>query len=324
MKKSSIDDGVDPAQFPIFSHEDYDFEFKAFGWPIGLKSTYPIELVRRVAAARVSYHASLRSIDYAYKQYVKDTEYDDLDDGSRLDLRISAAIKYRLDCLSELILRVTMLDPKREGEIISEWTFLRVPFSVKFLLGCANRGAFFECGAIARMILEQIAWSTKIDTLNSYDAIQRTSATRAIGALKGICPPAGAFYGWLSNHAHWQYDAHVKAMSFEGGRLASLFATPLFKRRALALTIVLTSIAERAFKSIKSGCLEAALDAQRAEAPEFSMKDLSRYEITPSSAQLRARIASTEMPGLMEELSNCELPNSDLKMLSELESLIER
>ena len=127
---------------PIFSYEDFDFGFKNSAWPIGLKSTYPEELVRRVAAAMISYHAGNSGIDYTYKRFLKNKSYK-IDDGSRLDLRISKTISHRLNLLDDLIYRITALEPKRNGEVISEWTFMRVPFSIKFLISCANRGAFF-------------------------------------------------------------------------------------------------------------------------------------------------------------------------------------
>jgi hypothetical protein len=46
---------TDPSasQFPIFSYEEYDFQFR-HGLPVGLKSTYPEESIRRIAAARIS------------------------------------------------------------------------------------------------------------------------------------------------------------------------------------------------------------------------------------------------------------------------------
>src|SRR6185295_18979999 len=140
-------------QFPIFSYEDYDFEFTKRGYPIGLKSTYPEELVRRVSAARVSYLMRLSSVDYTRKRYVDDAKYE-MDDGSRLDLRVSAALQRQTELLAERVSRLSERPKKSEGEIISEWTFLRVPFATRLLLSCANRGAVYESVEIARMLSE--------------------------------------------------------------------------------------------------------------------------------------------------------------------------
>ncbi len=202
------------SEFPIFSYEEYDFEFERMSFPVGLKSTYPEEFIRRIAAARVSYHAGNRSIDYTYKQYLKDKSYP-VNDGSRLDLRISRAIEHRMALLGELIDRMSEQGPKTDGQFIAEWTFLRIPFSIKFLLTCSNRGAFFESIAIARMILEQIAWAAKIDRYTDIVTISGTSETKAIGSLDRVCPVAGRVYGWLSLHAHWAYKDHVKAMRLD-------------------------------------------------------------------------------------------------------------
>jgi hypothetical protein len=80
--------GEPKPQFPIFSYEEYDFSFEHLAWPLGLKSTYPAELIRRVAAAAISYQMGNRSIDYIYKRYLKEHQYG-MGDESRLDLQSS-------------------------------------------------------------------------------------------------------------------------------------------------------------------------------------------------------------------------------------------
>jgi hypothetical protein len=257
-KRSAKANDAAAAHFPVFSNEEYDFSFKRHHWPVGLKSTFPEELIRRIGAAVLSYQAGNSAIDYTYKRYFKDHPYV-MDDGSRIDLKISREIKHKMDLLSEAVYQVSSLEPKKGGAFISEWTFLRIPFSIKFLLSCANRGAFFEGTAIARMILEQVAWANAIDHLDDFEVVKRTSATKSIGLLKAEFENVGRLYGWLSMPAHWAYEGHVSAMHFEDGNTFALFATSRFKACSLALTILMTILSIKIFLSMKKSSLDEIL-----------------------------------------------------------------
>ena len=142
--------------FPIYQTEDFDLSFPNLLVPLGLKSTTPKELIKRIIAAAISYHAQYRSIDYAFKKYVQWREYD-TNDGSRLDVRISRAIGEGSDQFHSLIYHVATLPPKSLGNVISELTLMRVPHAIRQLLTLAHRGCLYEACAVGRMILEQIA-----------------------------------------------------------------------------------------------------------------------------------------------------------------------
>ena len=261
-KPKSIEDPAGK-NFPIFSYEDYDFGLNV-AWPIGLKSTYPEELIRRIGAAVISLHMGNTAVDYTYRRYLKGRRYE-MNDGSRLDLCISREIKNKSAALSSSLSLITELEPKNDGQFVSEWTFLRIPFAIEFLLSCANRGAFFESAAIARMILEQIAWCNAIDGLTDVAVIQKTSATKSIGILKQRFEGVGQLYGWLSAHAHWAYDGHVKAMHFEDGKTASLFATPKFKASSLALTVLIAILAIKLFATLRQAEISLLLNSAAVE-----------------------------------------------------------
>jgi hypothetical protein len=301
-------------QFPIFSYEDYDFEFKKRGYPIGLKSTYPEELIQRVSAARLSYLMHLSSVDYTRKQYLKDKKYE-MNDGSRLDLRVSAALKKRTELLSELLARLSERPEKSHGEIVGEWTLLRVPFATKILLSCANRGALFESVSIARMLLEQVAWAIKINTLDDIEKIQSTSATKAVLHLKTICPSAGRLYGWLSSHAHWMYEGHVKAMDFDDGRMVALFATSKFKRQALALSVVLTAIIIYSFGIAKESIIGTFFKKAMEDSPFAFEIDDDRFG-RPKITELKSIQNQNELFNLMNELVYCDDRDEDVEALS--------
>jgi hypothetical protein len=306
-------------QFPIFSYEDYDFGFQFPLWPIGLKSTYPEELVRRIAAAVISYSQGNSAIDYTYKTYLKDKSYE-MNDGSRIDLRIAGSISGRMRAFADLIFLVTAHEEKRQGEILCEWTFLRTPFAINFLLSCAQKGAFFESAAVARMILEQIAWAIGINALEDNSQIQNSSATKAIGLLRKICPAAGELYGWLSDHAHWAYEAHVKAMTVTEGRLTALFATNLFKARSLALTILMSLVAEAAFVSTKKDTIERALDQlhRKPMKRQSDKDDFLGHHSQLNAAELRTFLEENSLPALMSELKDKSANDNDLIELSRM------
>jgi hypothetical protein len=106
--KPSID------HFPLFQHEDYDFNFQ-FPWPVGLKSTYDEELIRRVSSAMLSFFLGNRSIDYIYKRYGRNSEYSTTD-GTRLDLLITKEIRNYTRSLGEAIAWTSTTRDKRLGE----------------------------------------------------------------------------------------------------------------------------------------------------------------------------------------------------------------
>jgi hypothetical protein len=302
--------------FPIFSREDFDFCLDHSPYPIGLKSTYPEELVRRVAAALVSFRAGNSGIDYTYKRYLKEHKYE-LDDGSRLDLRISREIKSSMHLLDALIFQTTAVEGKRRGEVVAEWTFLRIPFAVKSLLSSAHQGALFESVAIARMILEQIAWATKIDAYESDKDIQNTSSTKSISALSKYCCCAGPLYGWLSDHAHWAYEAHVKAWRVEEGELSTLLATSEFKAKVLALTILTAAVAIRTFVRLKEECIEKVFQRTQGVPPAL-VENQNRWKRLPEPTidALKQFVTSTTLTKLMSELLATCPTDSDITALA--------
>ena len=302
-------------QCPLFLFEEFDLTFPHAHWRIGLNSTYPGELKRRIAAAVISFQLGLRSVDYTLKKYIED----DYETGnpSRLDLRISSALTQKADNFSDLIFQVTCVGPKRQGQILSEWTYLRAPFSLTFLLSCANRGAFFEAIAIARTLLEQIAWASKIDSLDDAEAIKTTSASKAVSELRNLVPGAGRLYGWLSQHAHWAYEGHVKAMDFQERQLVSMFASTTFKAKSLALTIVMSIISIQAFYALKRGTIAKVLSCDQEQFTKRRRR--SFYQSSPFED-----LFGNEYQPRLSDLAGVDDCQPLFKLLGELHSYIPR
>jgi hypothetical protein len=250
--------------FPIYPSDNYDLNFPAMAHPIGMMSTAPSDLVRRVVAAAISHQLGNKSIDYTYKRYLDDAEYD-TNDGSRLDTRISAAIEKHSKHFSALLYHVTAQDGKFLGNCICEWTLTRAPHSIRQLLALAHRGNLYECCAVGRMVLEQIAWASEIDGLDEAAAINSIKAESSIRALKKKVPFIGNFYGWLSSHTHWRYEGHIKAMDFSEESICTMLQSSRFKAISLASTLLLLSVATVVLLSLRHKDVSALLNKQAVE-----------------------------------------------------------
>jgi hypothetical protein len=227
--------------FPLFRGGEYDFYLANSPWQIGLQSTHPDSLKRKIAAAVVSESIGLRSVDYTLKKYLHDVSYP-REDGSRLDLRIRAFVSRKMFDFESTIRYLAPLPNKSWCMTVSEWTLSRAPFSMELLAYCGQRGALFEALAIARMMLEQLAWAYVINTESDENAVLKLSATRAITSFKGKFLFAGRLYGWLSAHIHWTFDGHKKSMISCEDTIGHLRASSYFKAVIFAVMILLSKL----------------------------------------------------------------------------------
>jgi hypothetical protein len=231
-------------QLPLFQMRDFEVLLNQ-SLPIGVDSDYSSELRIRLTAASLSFHMGNKSVDHFRKHYLADLDYP-VSSRNRLDKRIASSLKDGLRKLDSSLNDLEPSDPKL-GQMVSKWTFMRIPFSFDLALTCAQRGALFECLAIARMMLEQAAWALEIRCWDDFNAITTRQAQQSLRALKSIHPAAGGFYGWLSAHAHWTYDAHIKAFNQSPGKIGMRLANPLYKGQALGALIVLFAIVHAAY-----------------------------------------------------------------------------
>jgi hypothetical protein len=227
--------------FPLFQGGEYDFYLAKSPWKIGLQSTHPDSLKRKIAAAVVSEFMGLRSVDNVLKKYLHDVSYPQ-EDGSRLDLRIGAFVSRKMFDFESTIRYLAPLPNKPLCMTVSEWTLSRAPFSMELLAYCGQRGALFEALAIARMMLEQLAWAYVINAEFDDNAVHELSATRAIASLKGKFLFAGRLYGWLSAHAHWTFEGHKKSMISREDTIGHLLVSSYFKAVIFAVMILLSKL----------------------------------------------------------------------------------
>jgi len=227
------------ASFPLIQGGDFDLYFGHMPWQIGLKSTYPNSLKRKLAAVAASEFLGIRSIDYVLKNYLADVNYPE-EDGSRLDRRIRSFVSGRMSELDAAIRYVACDPDKPVCMFVSEWTLSRAPFSMELLTYCGQRGALFEALAIARMMLEQLAWSYVVNANLDEKAIHNVSASRAVTSFKANFSFSGRLYGWLSSHIHWTVDGHKKSMVSRGKETGHLYGSPYFKAMIFTVMILLS------------------------------------------------------------------------------------
>jgi len=231
-------------QLPLFQMRDFDVLLNQ-ALPVGIDSGYPSELRVRLSAASLSFNMGNKSVDHFRKHYLADLTYS-VSPPDRLDKRIAGSIKGRLRSFEEILEKLEPAEPKL-GHMVAKWTFMRIPFSFGHGITCAQRGALFECLAIVRMILEQAAWALEIRGLDDIDEITSRQAQQSLRALRPLHPAAGKFYGWLSAHAHWTYDAHIKAFFHQPGQIGMRLADPLYKGQALGALLVLFDVVRAAY-----------------------------------------------------------------------------
>jgi hypothetical protein len=229
------------AAFPLFQGGEYDFYLPNSPWQIGLQSTHPDGLKRKIVAAVISEQLGLRSMDNVLKKYLADVNYPE-ENRSRLDLRIRSFVSRKMSDFESLIRYLAPLPNKSVCMTISEWTLSRAPFSMEFLAYCGQRGALFEALAIARMMFEQVAWAYAINTEIDANAVHKQSASRAINSFKSEFCFAGKLYGWLSSHVHWAFDGHKKSMISREEEIGHLRASSYFKAIIFSIMILFSKL----------------------------------------------------------------------------------
>jgi hypothetical protein len=96
-------------------------------------------------------------------------------------------------------------------------------------------------------------------------------------------------------HAHWAYDGHIKALRFEAGKLAALFATRKFKAQMMALAVLMSVIATRTFAYVKEAEVNNGLGGK------FNLKE---------------RLADAPLFRIMEKLVAYDPQDNDIQTLA--------
>jgi hypothetical protein len=181
----------------------------------------PPSLRENVHAAIVASTLGLSSLDYTKKRYsVPDVEPEpETPDMKAYDLYIksyAAAKEYVYRIISKL--QPEGVPPPRDGVFGASLVLQRLPDSffsahILYLLGYR-----YEGHAVARLILEQIAWAYAAVKMIHIGGISRIVTTKAVSQLRKALPAAGKLYGYLSEKAHIDYSDHHDFLFMEKGR----------------------------------------------------------------------------------------------------------
>ena len=181
-----------------------------------------------VRAALVASTLGLTSVDHARRQYCGN-EAQPREDDAVVQAYIAAyktTKRYVTDVRSKL--RPQGRPEPSSGVFTTAVVLERLPasfFSAHFMYRIGHR---FEGHAIARLILEQIAWGCAAHSLDTVAEIESIEANGAISDLKRFVPEAGRLYGLLSKKTHINYESHLEFLGIENGRNVIWHAHPRY------------------------------------------------------------------------------------------------
>jgi hypothetical protein len=287
--------------FPLFTRGDFGIVTDPnLGWQVGIEAAAPVSLQKRVAAALIADSLRLKSLDYAYRRYMDNNDIDyHRASTQRIDLRIAVFIDEMMKALGHITNNFSdETSDKSYGQSLSEWTLSRIPFSMPILLYVANRGALYEGIAVARLIFELLSFAHYVYDKSDDKLIKNLSANTTISSLKKVNPGAGKLYGWMSSHAHWEFEAHKKSVvssEVEFG-FSHLLACPHFKAIILSVILNLTVVTYDIVWVVH----------HRNVQPH---KTVLGDTIRPKTVRDHAK-------SLLNEISRCDDESKDLKMLA--------
>jgi len=258
--------------FPIYLADDFDFTFPGIGWTIGLRSTYPNILKKRIASAAISLMMGI-SAERVEKKYLHNVEYEE-PPTNRLDLVIDKFIKHQIEVLDNALDQFKISTEDSFGQFVAKFTLLRTLFSLQALLSSSHKGALYESAALARLALEQIAFAHSVFHSMHLENIQHTKPQRCISALKNIPGNGGYLYGWLSEHAHWMYDAHAKAISITGDQVGIVYRSSSFKIKSMSISLSILYLLYETIVFLMGNSLRTS-GVNLPPTPEMTFKKLS-------------------------------------------------
>jgi hypothetical protein len=184
-----------------------------------------------VRAAAVASTLRLSSLDYARRRYVEPVPNQVEVEHHHPYIDAYAAAKTHVERAIGRLRTAGRPDPT-VGIFGSSLVLERLPasfFCAHFMYRMGHR---YEGHAVARLILEQLAWAYAAHDSDDMAFIEAVETTRSISVLKQFVPEAGRLYGFLSNKTHIDYSTHHEFLTVEGDRNVVLHAKPDFPQFA--------------------------------------------------------------------------------------------
>jgi hypothetical protein len=210
-------------------------DFEAIGGEVLVRRRRRQALLRDIRAALVASQLGLKSLDHAKRRYVDEfDEVPDMDDTQPQVVKYieayQAAKAYVMNMLSKLT-TVGRPDPS-VGEFGASIVLERLPHSFFCAHLLYRLGYRYEGHAVARLILEQIAWAYAAHHYNDMLNIENIVTTKSINELKRFAPSAGHLYGFLSQKTHIDFGEHSDFFRIVNGKGTILFTQSTFSEYA--------------------------------------------------------------------------------------------
>jgi len=166
--------------------------------------THP-DLRRNLYAAVIATHAGLASLDYAKRTYTPETDVVAPIDANDQFLK---ATGYAREYMEAARRRLSKKGEPTVGAHASRVALQRLESGFRAADLLYRLGLNYEGDAVARQILEQIAWSLVAGGKEDITALSKVLARKSVGDLGKLLPPIGLLYGQLSKTTHAGLDQH--------------------------------------------------------------------------------------------------------------------
>ena len=217
-----------------------DFEVVGTVAEIALISRQPerTALHENMHAAIVASTFGLTSIDYAKRKYFSSQKdfrpHPSSTELSHVYINAYLACKRYVRRMIEKINTDGLPQPSN-GVFGASLVLERLPYSFFSAHMLYRLGHRYEGHAVARLILEQIAWAYAAYTMDDKEDIDRIVTTKSISRLKNFVPETGMLYGFLSDKTHIDYRNHKEFIQTDTGKNVVVYAQPMFKEYAIVM-----------------------------------------------------------------------------------------
>jgi len=159
---------------------------------------------RLIWGAIATYSLGNESVDHVLRRY--ECEWQQFYEGCK-ELSQIGALRNTTEIVDAIAQVLEAVDPGSSvGRICAKSALSRLEASFKASFGLVQRGYVFETEAVARLVLEQLAWSLAAYQ-SADDEVFSLNPTKCINRLTAIAPSAGPLYKELTEGAH--IDPHI-------------------------------------------------------------------------------------------------------------------
>lgn len=195
-------------------------------------------LHENIHAAIVASTFGLSSIDYAKKRYCRNHREPHTDqsitEASHIYIKAYSIVKQYIWGMIQKI-QTDGLPLPTNGVFGASLVLERLAYSFFSAHLLYRLGHRYEGHAVARLILEQIAWAYEAHTMDDLEKIDKIVTTKSISRLKGFVPQVGIMYGFLSDKTHIDYRNHLEFVQTDTGKNVIVYAQPMFKEYAIIM-----------------------------------------------------------------------------------------